>query len=294
MSDMTELTTEQLFRRWRQGDGHAGQAMAQRFSDWYYAITSSRLGDRDGRKPLVTACERFQQGITRVTDTDTLGEWAHGLLKEEVLAAGGRLPGGDFANALTRQRRPSELLAMAAQALPRAQVDLLVHAYDARTPIDAVEREAEAAGGYPLAVLEARYALKRWLRDHEQVAFTEVPATPNLDRAPLPLYEAGRMQAAEDDYSFEKWILTDMSLCKDVAEFAAFALALRGGLVQPASPAGVRSTPTARAAPAARHAAPATADQAVEAPATTRMPLVAIGLAVAVVAAVVLLMVFRA
>ena len=76
MSESLDLQT--MFRRWRNGDQQAGQAMAQRFSDWYYAISATRLGDRDGRQPLERACIRFQDEIVQITDSSALVPWAHG------------------------------------------------------------------------------------------------------------------------------------------------------------------------------------------------------------------------
>ncbi len=236
MADTDALTTQQLFKRWRSGDARAGSAMAQRFSDWYYAISASRLGDRDGRAPLERACKRFAEGIVTVTEASALSEWAHSVLAEELLGAGNRLSGGDQPNALTNRRSPTELLRAAQTALPGIQMDLLAKAYDRGYALTRLQAEAEEHGGYPLAVLQARYALKTWLRDQEGVKFTEVPENPNLDRAPLPLYEAGRMSTEDEEHAFEKWMLTDLTLCKDVAEFAAFALAMRGGVLAGAAP----------------------------------------------------------
>ena len=223
-------STQKLFKRWRAGDQQAGARMAQRFSDWYYAVAASRLGDRDGRGPLDRACRRFSQGITSLSDVDELVDWAHEIIVEELASAGGRLAGGDQPNALTRNQSPTALLQKARERLEDKQVRLLVHAYDASYPLDDLKREAESAGGYPLAVLEARYALKRVLRDELEVKLSEVPdGRPRLDLAPMPLYEAGRMTSVAEETAFEKWMLTEMELCKDLAEFAAFALALRGG-----------------------------------------------------------------
>lgn len=257
MSDLSTVAPQQLFKQWRGGDAASGQAMAQRFSDWYYAVTACRLGDQHGRTPLQRACTRFQQGIVSVTNPAELADWAHGILSEELRMAGGRIPGGDFANQLTRGRLPSELLARAREALPPAQVRLLAHAYDARFPYEQVAAEAEALGGMPFAVLDARYALKRWLAQ-EGVAFTEAPAQPNLDYAPLPLYEAGRMSNANEESGFEKWMLQSLPLCKDIAEFGVFALALRAGafgatapvVAEPVAPPPVAPTPRPAPTPA--------------------------------------------
>lgn len=223
-------SVQQLFKQWRnQRDAEAGQEMAQKFSDWYYAVTAARLGDREGREPLERACQAFAAGIVHVTRTSELVDWAHGLVLGEIAAAGGRVPGGDFPNALTAKRSPSELLAGARGVLPDHQVRLLALTFDPSVEMDRLEDEADPHGGVPHAILEARYALKRYLRDSAGVPLQVVPDSPNLDLAPLPLYEAARMRSADEEAAFEKWLLTDIELCKDVAEFAAFAHALRGG-----------------------------------------------------------------
>lgn len=259
MADPRTLPTPQLFKAWRSGDAAAGGVMAQRFSDWYYAITATRLGDQHGRAPLQRACLRFQQGIVSVSNPATLADWAHGLLLEELQQAGGRLAGGDFPNALTGGRSPTELLQRAAAELPPAQVRLLAHAYDARYPAEDLAHEAEALGGMPVAVLQARHALKRWLRDQVAVPFTEVPEEPNLDCAPLPVYEASRMASAAEEAGFEKWLLSDMGLCKDIAEFGVFAMALRAGAFAEApAPRAPTGAPT-RAPTLAPPSFPATA-----------------------------------
>lgn len=249
MSELNTVAPQQLYRQWRGGDAASGQAMAQRFSDWYYAVTACRLGDQHGRTPLQRACTRFQQGIVSVTNPNDLADWAHGILSEELRMAGGRIPGGDFANALTRGRLPSEILARARSAMPAAQVRLLAHAYDARYPFERVAKEAEALGGMPFAVLDARYALKRWLRK-DGVSFSETPENPNLDYAPLPLYEAGRMSNSSEEDGFEKWMLQNMSLCTDIAEFGVFALSLRNGAFAQQREAGAAVASSAPVVPA--------------------------------------------
>lgn len=227
--DLATASPAALFKQWRSGDGAAGQAMAQRFSDWYYAITTCRLGDEHGRGPLQRACVRFQQGILSVTTAPELVDWAHGIVVDEVGMAGGRIAGGDFPSRLTNSKSPTELLKEVARQLSADEVRLLSAAYDTNVALEEVQQEAEAMGGYPLAVLQARLTLKRALRDKSSVAFTEVPDSPNLDLAPLPLYEAGRMGTAAEESGFEKWMLTNMPLCKDIAEFGVFAQALRAG-----------------------------------------------------------------
>lgn len=243
MADSATLSTQQLYKAWRAGDATAGQAMAQRFSDWYYAVTTCRLGDAHGRSPLQRACVRFQQGIVSVAGQNELVDWAHSILAEEIRMAGGRIAGGDFPNQVTGGRSPTDLLQKAARAMPAEQVALLSAAYDSTIPLERVQADAERMGGYPLAVLQARYALKTWLRDNAGVAFTVIPAEPNLDAAPLPLYEAGRMANAAEETGFEKWMLSNMPLCKDIAEFGVMAQALRAGGLRPNAPSEVTTLP---------------------------------------------------
>lgn len=232
MPDPSTMSPQELYRQWRTGDATAGQAMAQRFSDWYYSLISVRLGDLKGRTPLQRACLRFQQGISAVNSPGELVEWAHGIIVEEMKAGGERVDGGDFSNQLTGGRPPSELLRQAARTLPPEDMMLLAHAYDVQYPQAALHKEAQARGGMPLAILKARYALKHALREHASVPFQEIPGEPNLDYAPLPLYEAARMAGTRDEANFEKWVLSNMGICRDVAEFGVFALALRHGALR--------------------------------------------------------------
>lgn len=250
MSDLGGQTAQQLFRSWRGGDAEAGQAMAQRFSDWYYAIAASRLGDPDCRAPLQRACERFAEGVKNVNEARQLAGWAHEIVIEELRKAGERATTGDFPNALTKNRKPSQLLTQAAGQLTAKQVELLSMAYDRNRSLDQVKSMAESMGGYPLAVLEARYALKRALKSTSGVPFTEVPDKANLDWAPLPLYEGGRMAQGNEEKAFEVWMLSDLALCKDIAEFSAFALAMRSGGLQVASAPASSPTPSPGAKPA--------------------------------------------
>ena len=229
MADAAEPTVQQLFKRWRSGDAEAGRAMAQKFTDWYYAITSVRLGDTQGREPLQRACAAFAEGIVGVARSAELVDWAHDLVRREIDASGGRIAGGDFPNALTTNRSPSELLAQSRRGLTREQAELLHATYGGQTPLAELIDLAERHAGWPHAVLQARYTLKGWLRQNARVNFAVVPTQPDLDRAPLPLYEAGRMANPREEQAFEKWLVTDIDLCRDVAEFATFAHALRAG-----------------------------------------------------------------
>lgn len=226
----------ELFRAWRSGDAQAGHDMAQRFADWYYAIAVSRLGEARGRQPSDSARAAFGQGVVNVTEPRNLVGWAHGLIVEQVTAAGERATDGDEQTAYTGGSRPKALLRKARAALP-AEVALLEACYSATAYDEAeVERLAGPLGGNPLGILKARYAIKKWLRDQEEVPFNVAPDEPVLDRAPLPLYEANRMASRDEEGQFEQWMLTDIDLCRDIAEFASFSIALRGGLDAAAAP----------------------------------------------------------
>jgi hypothetical protein len=253
MSQQGQESLPNLFKQWRGGDAVAGQEMARRFSDWYYAITVSRLGEVEGREPLKRSCDRFAREIVQLNSASKLMDWAQGIIQEELTTAGGRIPGGDFPNALTEKRSPSELLQEAWDELPHGQLHLLAHAYDASYPLDQLVSEAEEAGGFPIAVLRARLDLKRWLRDSRGVPLAVVPDEPDLDCAPMPIYEAGRMKTPVEEARFERWMLSKFELCRDVAEFAVFSLAIRAGALTvgapaaPAAPAPV--APLSEAAP---------------------------------------------
>lgn len=232
MPDVQNISPQDLYRQWRNGDAASGQAMAQRFSDWYYSLVSVRLGDIKGKTPLQRSCLRFQQGISTVSSPAELVDWAHALVAEEMKAAGDRVDGGDFPSQLTGGRSPGELLRQVARTLPPEDIALLAHAFDARYAADALSKEAQARGGMPLAILKARYALKHALREQAGVPFQEVPSEPNLDYSPLPLYEAGRMAGSREEAVFEKWVLSNITICRDVAEFGVFSLALRAGALK--------------------------------------------------------------
>lgn len=242
MAEQESNSIANLFRKWRGGDPAAGAEMAKRFSDWYYAITVVRLGEVQGRAPLVKACETFARDIVSVNSSGRLSEWAHGVIQTELGAAGSRIPGGDHPNSITRDRQPSEILKNAWKDLPHERLLLLSHAYSSDYPGPALVDEAEQRGGYPLAILEARGALKRWLKDVAGLPMQVVPGTPEADLAPLPLYESFRLASPAEEAAFEQWILTRFDVCRDIAEFSPFAHALRGGAL---------STPPVEAPPPA-------------------------------------------
>ena len=222
-------TAQVLFREWRGGDAEAGGIMAQRFADWYYAISTSRLGETRGREPCETSCTRFGEGIVNVTDGRELITWAHGIVLAELEKAGNRTRDGDEANAYTANQSPKALLVNARGALA-GEIQLLEATYSGSASPEEIDKLAAPLGGNPLGVLRARYRVKQWLRDNAGVPFEVAPDNPILDRAPLPLYESARMATAEEEASFEHWMISDINLCKDIAEFAHFSIALRGGL----------------------------------------------------------------
>ena len=226
---MDSRSTKQLFNDWRQGDSVAGQAMAQRFADWYYAITTSRLGETRGREPFDLACQRWGEGIANVTESRALIGWAHEVVLRELENAGSRARDGDEPNAYTGERHPKELLCHARRVLPH-EVRLLEATYGGRASKQEVDSLASPLGGNPIGVLKARYRVKQWMRDKQGVPFDVAPDDPVMDRAPLPLYESGHMATDHEETNFEHWMITDLDLCKDIAEFAHFSIALRGGL----------------------------------------------------------------
>jgi len=234
MSDTTQNTVIQLFRKWRGGDEASGQEMAQRFSDWYYAISTIRIPGQGGRPPMEAACQSFAQGIVTVTRPRALVDWAHDLLERELASEGFGLntqadTGSDNPNGMTRDRSPTQLIQNVRESVDPAFIRVLALAYDPSTDLQVVNAAADDIGGTPYAMLQARYALKRALRSTQDVPFAVVPDTADMDRAPISLYEANRLNSGPDTANLEKWLLSDIDLCKDVAEFSAFVHALRGG-----------------------------------------------------------------
>jgi hypothetical protein len=255
MADPAALSSHQLYKQWRGGDAEAGKAMAQRFSDWYYAITTARLGDENARGPLERACATFQQGIVNVTKSSQLVDWAHDIVAKEVDAAGRRNTGGDFPNALTKNQSPTTLIRTAAAKLDAAQIELLQKAYSVSANAETIANLAAKSGGFPGAVYRARHALRQALQSEAGIAFTTSPDPENLDWGPLPLYEAGKLASAAEERAFERWMLQDPIVCREIAEFASFAHALRAGALQgkqPAARTGAKSLTPGTSPPPAR------------------------------------------
>ena len=211
----------------RARDAAAGQAMAQRFSDWYFAIAVARYGEQASRDGLERACQLFAQGIASVENAAELEAWALGILDAELEGLDGAA-GVDNGCRLTGNRLPSRLLLSAISEAECKGLPLLALTWSPRVSEDELRNAAEDAGGYPLAILQARYELKQWLGLKESVPFTELSNTANLDYLPLPLYESGRLPPEEVD-AFERWMLSDGQLRQEVADFACFSLAMRAG-----------------------------------------------------------------
>jgi hypothetical protein len=231
------LTVIQLFRKWRSGDESSGQEMAQRFSDWYYAISTIRVPGQAGRPPMEQACQAFAQGIVSVTRPRALVDWAHDLLERELGSAGYGMSstgstGSDNPNAMTRNRSPVELILNVAESLDPKHRRILALAYDTNVALSDVDLVADELGGTPYAMLQARYQLKQALSDTQDVPFAVVPENADMDRVPISLYEAQRLASITEIADLEKWLLSDIDLCKDIAEFSAFVHALRGGALQ--------------------------------------------------------------
>lgn len=218
MPKAEQSSPETLFHHWRRGDESAGKAMAQRFTDWYYAMAVSRLGEPQGEGAFRSATSKFSKGVLKQEDPRRLLSWAHQIARKQIHAIldDGRPVRGDLPNAFTRRRAPSSMLQEARTHLP-----------DPMNVLDRCYRGGDHVDLDPLRVLKARYALKTWLRAHMDVPFRVTPHEPDPDRAPLPYYEAGCMTNESEETLFELYMLNDQEICQDVAEFAHFAMALR-------------------------------------------------------------------
>jgi hypothetical protein len=236
MANGDPRSTKELFRKWRAGDAEAGQVMAQRFADWFYAIATTRHGELAGREPCERACQKFGEGIAGVTESNALVGWAHGIIEEELKPLGNPVNDGDWVSAYTAKQKPKVLLAHARNQLEQ-EIHLLEACYSGTFDDEQLSVLAQPLGGMPLGVLRARYRVKQWLQEKNGLPFEVTPDQPNMDRAPLPLYESHRMANQDEVVNFERWMVTDLELCRDIAEFAHFAIALRGGLPEARPPA---------------------------------------------------------
>jgi hypothetical protein len=147
----------------------------------------------------------------------------------------------------------------------------------------------------PRDTLHARLAVKRWLATHHGVPFKILPEDANLDDTPLPRYEAGRLANESEEAMFELYMLSKPEVCQDVAEFAHYALALRGGVpASPARPAQRPATPDRNAAARRRPADEAPLQRTPKAPppppSTRPVTVVLLGLIVVLVGLIALVL----
>jgi hypothetical protein len=223
--------TLSLFNRWKAGDAEAGQEMAQRFSDWYFAIAAIRYGEQRSRVCLERACQLFAQGISSIEAGQDLEEWAYGILDGELQSLNGGESGADEPSRLTGNRAPSRLMRRVIAEAECPGLPLLAMTWNPQVPLSDLRQAAEEAGGYPISILKARYELKNWLLDQEAVPFAQTPNDANLDFLPLPLYEAGRL-SPEEARRFEHWLLHDSDLRKDALEFSNFSMVMHAGVLK--------------------------------------------------------------
>lgn len=225
MSSNTDPKVAELFKTWRVGDAEAGTQLAQRVSDWFYAICSSRYGEAQGYPVFQSASRRFGEGVVGVAHSEDLVPWAHGILSTEIIRAGLTPTAVNVASGYSGGHPPVDLLFAAKAALPM-EVDVLRRFFTGEDEASLAPL-VEPLGGVPSALLHARYALKRWLKTEYDLPFEITPNEPNMDLFPLSMYESNRMKNESEVSRFEKWMLDNTSLCRDVAEFAPFAAALR-------------------------------------------------------------------
>jgi hypothetical protein len=245
---------EELLARWRAGDAAAGARLAERSTRWYRAVCLARLGPGVGREAFQRACGRFQQGVSGVLPPQ-FAAWSHGIVAEEVAREGARLR--TFTSGEPAGAARAEVLRGAARGLSPEDVRLLHVAYAGTDPRD-LERAAAHRGGLPLALSEARDALKAALSRAGAGAFALAGVLP--DHAPLGYFEAGRT-SAEEDSVIEGWLLQDEGACLDLVDMAPWALALRSGALE-----------TLLAAPRAPEPAERSLGSALEGPLTPPSP----------------------
>ena len=242
MSEIENTKVTELFKQWRSGKAESGQVLAQRVSDWFYAICSSRYGDELGLPVFQSASRKFGEGIVSVAHSTDLIPWAHGLLCAEIQKNGLTPTSANIASPYSGGHPPVDLLYAAKSALP-AEVDLLNAFFTGKADTE-IEELALDLGGMPGALLHARYTVKQWLKTEYQLPFGVTPENPNIDLFPLPMYEANRMANEGEISGFEKWMLDNRELCQDVAEFGPFSSALRAGLPDKTESSDIPSTPT--------------------------------------------------
>jgi hypothetical protein len=193
MAEPAAVSSHQLFKQWRSGDAEAGKAMAQRFSDWYYAITTARLGDEKGRGPLRARMRRVPAGHRRVAQGEPALDWAHDIVAKEVDAAGRRNTGGDFPNALHEEPVAHEPRPHGSGQARRGTDRAAPEGVQRLANADTIANLAAKSGGFPGAGLPGRHALAQALQSEAGIEFTTSPIPRTSTGARCPLYEAGKL-----------------------------------------------------------------------------------------------------
>ena len=230
MSSASTRSPTSLFNDWkRHNNGDAGQQLAQRAADWYYAIATSFAGETAGAEVADKACAQFGGGVGRVTNDDELIPWAHSVLMAELKTIGNPAKGLNHPSLYSNARPPIDVLLYANRELPN-EVKLLETCYNSSHSKTELQRATLQMGFFPYALADARNRVKKLIRDHLNaplnVVYDELPR----DLGPLPLYEGNRLRSANEREVFESWMLSSEELCQDIAEFAPFAIELRQGL----------------------------------------------------------------
>jgi len=211
---------EELYLRWKLGNQAAGQMLANRFSQWFGAVITIRMGTTRGQQPLQNACARFSQDFGTVDTVEKIHLWAHSVLKGAAPETGKPQNDDVPAEVATALRKAKNL-----KPAPHPNLGDLYNFYAGSMPSE------QASSIAPKDLLAARYALKRQLKDKYGIPFTVTPQRAiNPDARPLPWYEARRFEYPEEGTRFETWLLNQNDLCVDLWEFAPYANCLRVGL----------------------------------------------------------------
>jgi len=229
-----------LFAEWKlRKDRVAGQLLAQTVADWYYALATSFAGEELGAEIAESACSAFGQQVVKLSAEDDLIPWAHALIEKKLRDSGTRATGLNRPSLYSNARPPVDVLLYAKKNLPE-EVALLEAAYRGEMPAHQLASQTKELG-YPYALLLARYAVKKILRDDLKAPLAIIYDDPDRDLCPLPLYESGRLQDNKERSTFEQWVITRNGISQDIAEFAPFAIELRQGL--PNRPPPISMTP---------------------------------------------------
>mgnify|MGYP000007852221 CR=1 FL=1 len=162
MSEHLHDSVHDLFNRWRNGSSEAGQEMAQRVADWYFALAVTHLGEEQGQVACEAACSTFSTGAANFASSEELVHWCQDTIHH---AMGRKRPGVasmTMSSSFTLDCPPKELIAIAWQELPE-ELLILTHCYSSKTKVSALVELCEKGDGYPLELLKARDRRKTWL-----------------------------------------------------------------------------------------------------------------------------------